>query len=478
MNPFSGYGAVVVGERLVGREREIGLLTERLAAGQGSFGIIGQPRIGKSSLAAEVVRRVREASPGRVCLCLDLSTTADSASFLRSLHEDLCDALEAIGVFLPEAHRPSPAADPYGQYRCLNRALKFLRNREVPGVVVVIDEFDHVRHFEDAALTIQRVRELVNNRHETGLSAVFVTRRSLRALEHQLTDVSTLDGVCEQHYLGPLERAELATMVARCQPDWMATEEDIEQLYRFTGGHPYLSEMVLCQAFDRRSLTEGLAMAVAGTFNHYEALRGVLQSDDSFSALLQICVGPRFDLAVGALERLQRYGLIRQDGQGFWRGWSEHFQSYLERCARETPLWDLWRETESALREFIREELLAALGDGWVDVLSQRHKPLKEMLTGCEERMARELKSFGTAGVSLLDYTYPMDLWAVIAAEWAVFRARMGRDKGYWNERFSLLSKVRTPTAHSRDQIIPKADLTLAQGYCQQILQVLQDGKS
>ena len=45
-NPFLGYGRVVTGDRLVGREVEK-YLREIIRLGSGSLSIIGEPRIGK-----------------------------------------------------------------------------------------------------------------------------------------------------------------------------------------------------------------------------------------------------------------------------------------------------------------------------------------------------------------------------------------------------------------------------------------------
>ena len=60
---------------------------------------------------------------------------------------------------------------------------------------VVVDEFDSIRRFVDAQSTIQRLRDLIYRTHETGLAAVFIARRSLRAIEQSVADISTLDGV-------------------------------------------------------------------------------------------------------------------------------------------------------------------------------------------------------------------------------------------------------------------------------------------
>jgi len=56
-NPFIGYGKVIGGERLVGRQSALDEIFERINRNGGSVAVIGSPRIGKTSLASEVMNR-------------------------------------------------------------------------------------------------------------------------------------------------------------------------------------------------------------------------------------------------------------------------------------------------------------------------------------------------------------------------------------------------------------------------------------
>jgi hypothetical protein len=170
-----------------------------------------------------------------------------------------------------------------------------------------------------------------------------------------------------------------------------------------------------------------------------------------------------------------RYGLIKKDVSQIdlrYVGWSKHFQLYLERCARDTPLVSLWKETEISLRSYISSTYANSLGETWIATLIKRHNHLRPIVDGCFERMAREQKNFGDqAGVSFIDYSYPMDLWQLIVADWNTFRGHLGHTKDYWNQRFSHLAKVRTPTAHNREIVLPQHEIQLAEAYCNELLQ-------
>ena len=53
---------------------------------------------------------------------------------------------------------------------------------------------------------------------------------------------------------------------------------------------------------------------------------------------------------------------------------------------------------------------------------------------------------------SLLAYTYPMDLYALMASDWPHFgEPLLGRNRQDWATNFKVLAKVRTPLAHNRE---------------------------
>ena len=88
--------------------------------------------------------------------------------------------------------------------------------------------------------------------------------------------------------------------------------------------------------------------------------------------------------------------------------------------------------------------------------------------------MENDQRNFGPAASNrLLDFTYPMNLWEILCAEWQLFEPRLGQSRSHWNTRLTLLAKVRTPAAHNRD--IPSHELLAAQSYCKELLAVLRN---
>jgi hypothetical protein len=128
--------------------------------------------------------------------------------------------------------------------------------------------------------------------------------------------------------------------------------------------------------------------------------------------------------------------------------------------------WTLWRDTECAVRDRIGDVCEKAYGQQWIDSLAAKHHGVATIIEDCRRRQQTEESRFGLAsGMNLLDYSYPMDLWCIISNEWDHFRGILRRDKRYWSDRFAHLAKVRTPTAHSRDVVIPDHEVVLAKAY-------------
>ena len=480
MNPFGGYGAIVTGERFVGRRTELEFLRQRLSEACGSLSVIGEPRVGKSSLVNAAADRVRALNAKTPVVWLDVSTLPSSVELFSGILSEILAECERRSISLPPDIARYASLAPGSSYEAYRNCRLALLSLKRVGIeqLVVLDEFDAVRKLDDAATTIQRIRDLIYRRFETGLGGVFISRRSLRSIEQQVADVSTLDNVCEQYCVRPFDHTRLEEMLRRCADTWEPGDADRDLLWWYTGGHPYLAEMILCHSYPHKSVEKGAEAVVASIFEFYQHLQRILEEDELFEQLLQIVVGPRWSVKAGSSEIALRYGLIRRVEEGMhhrYAAWSSHFELFLEKCAREGSIWELWREAECAVRDFIGDACVGAYGDDWLKVLSKRHRPIADAAAACQRRMLQEQQHFGAAAAGgLLDYSYPMDLWCVISCEWDLFRNQLLREKRYWAERFSHLAKIRTPTAHNREAIIPDHEIALAHAYCKELLAAIR----
>ena len=341
-NPFLGYGRPVFGERLVGRKKELTKLEEHIISSTASISIVGQRRIGKTSLITEVKRRISTKTPPQLALIsLDLSAFDNGFNFFNAIMEELEEYLIDTGTNVsPKLQRALDKKNEsaYDAYRRCRRGLVVLKQEGV-STKLIIDEFDAVRKFEGADQIIQWLRELIDKGFETGLSIIFLSRRSLFSIENQIVHVSNIDHVCQKLHLRPLEIIELDLLLDRAESSLSISDKDRKLVNEYTGGHPYLAELVLCHSCENGNIEQGIQYSIAEIFNFYEHLRSLLEEDDLFDQLVQLVVGPRWSIKISSASVLLNYGLILQNSSLTYSAWSKHFQDYIQKTTRESPIW-------------------------------------------------------------------------------------------------------------------------------------------
>lgn len=223
-----------------------------------------------------------------------------------------------------------------------------------------------------------------------------------------------------------------------------------------------------------------------------------------------------------SIDILMRYGIIQQRAEGY-EGFSQHFQVYVceatpevedqqedevneefdedwldddwgieleidetkqhEQLALEDTsgahLWSMWRETECTMRVALAALLQEKYGENWFERLKQLHPTLKTkdgttLFDRCRISLEREVKNWGAhAFGSMLEYTSPRDLFALLLAEWEVFQPVFGEDPMYWRRCSRQLVEVRVLLAHNRDRSLHDFERRRSIAYYRKILALL-----
>lgn len=482
-NPFIGYGRIIHGDRLVGREDTIEELQPWLLnLDGGCFNIAGMPKVGKSSVLSALLTNVRTERPDWVVIRLNLEHYPARRLFYREALAMLRAELARLGVATPPLDEKHALEDPdfesYDDFRqTLIQAVEAKRDLDV---ILAIDELDHVCSWHNGAATLHEFRAFVQDYGLYRVRMAVISRRRLGVIETALTGVSTFSDMCHPHFLKPLEAQGVTEMIGRSALP--CSDSDVELMTSHTGGHPYLAEMCLYHACYARSIATGTGRARAQILAFYRRTREFLELDSLFVPLLRTAARPRLQIPALDLEHLLQYGLIRprpspsgeDDGP---IGWSEHFQLDLERCRREADANDdtllLWRRTELAIREFIETILREALGQEWEQNLAATHPAVAQMLEGCRERAEREYRGFGfSERPRLLDYTYPQDLWLILSKAWPHFGPHVtGVSKEQLRQMFDKLIRVRNPVMHNR--VVPPRAEDEARFACREVLDAI-----
>ncbi len=490
-NPFADYGGIVRGERFIGRSDSLRIVENRVIRPRepGNLAIIGDYRIGKSSLVYKAVieRKSELVARRQLPIWINLATFDQPEFFFRSLVTRSYDEIEDVewltDSIIASANRAIQDEISWTEgYGRIQRYFEKIRQADFR-ILFILDEFDHARNlFKEDISGFQGLREL-SYRPEWRVTFITTSRRTLQSIELQTNAISTFDLIFHKHYLGMFNEVDKEDYFARLSSIGIDITSILKQRVDFyCGGHPYLLEMLgyeMSELFRERQVVDvdQAARSIERSFlDQYDHMVRILSEDGSLNKILQILFGPVVDVKQTDVDEFQRYGLIQATEQENYVAFSAHFQTYLKLIERHSDLWPLWRETEIALRNLVTSKMLELYGEQWIEKLEKKRSNLKNIFERCREAQQKEEKSFGSrASRNLVDFTYPQDLFAIIFAEWNTFKSIFGKDKNYWDQRAQLLSKIRNPLAHNRDQSFYDYERQIAEGYCHEILEKIHN---
>ncbi|MFI2432795.1 ATP-binding protein [Streptomyces sp. NPDC018693] len=493
-NPFATVGHPVHGEGHVGRTGAMEVLRERVLSQStaGATAVIGPPRIGKSSLAYHVFMRpeARQTHPRMLPVWMNVRTQAGIQQVFRRLAEDVWDLLDERSAEVDrrtaDAYRRAVEPGlPWAEAQSETQEFLRLVRRRGWRVVLVLDEFDAAREvFKSQPGAFQALREVAYNL-DWNIGLVTTSRRELREIVDMADpDESTFAGIFRSEFLTCFDAGELGALAARVpgyEPEGGA-DPAVARLGELTGGHPYLASVLLdrvCSAARGGPVRlldeiEKLAQALPTEFQYYyRDLEELLRADGRLRALLEVVLGPQLVVTPDDAQVLLQQGLVRvRDGE--YRAFSDDFQQYLTLVGRKLGHWDNWMTVERRIRDLVETVFEERYGTDWPAELRRVRPKLVPMLDHCEELRAREVRAFGARGSTrVLDFTYPRDLFDLMASHWDLFGKLLKKDKSYWNERFSLLAKVRNPMVHNRMSVVTPVEQRTFQVYCDEIMEML-----
>ena len=497
-NPFSDYGKIVRGERFIGRKQIINAIESRIIqpVNPGNLVIIGVHRIGKSSLAYKTIVEQRDKLINKKILPIwkGLSSYDDSLDFFYSLIDEFVGEMEELNWLTERIQRSADRAlETNATWDRIKRFFREVQNAGY-GVLFILDEFDHARTLFKGETAFQRLRELADY-PDYRLSLVLTSRRSIRDIEFSAGSSSPFHNIFQVQRLTMFNDEDLEIYFSRFSAIGIPTSDvDKERVLFYCGTHPYLLEMLgweIVEGFrqnqEQKIDVDKAANAVLQSiFGHYDDMIRLLREDGTLNKLIQILFGPVIDVKQTDVTELQNYGLIKPTENGTYTAYSEHFHDYLklhERSAEfDTDLWPLWRNTEKALREVITTTMFAIHGNEWIQKLEEGRPNLKSIFDECRKAQQKEERSFGDrASLNLIDFTYPADLFTIICARglWEPhFKLIFGHNPSHWEHRKQLLARCRNPLAHNRSEVLQAHELTIIEGYCEEILSILSPENS
>ena len=484
-NPYADFGTTITGRRFIGRSDELRTIENRVFGMQayGSLAVIGLPRIGKTSLIFEAVRRAapRAMELRHVVVQANVGAFATFDDLLKSVIEDLAEEVRSRGFETPliEKRMENAVDSPGFNFNSIRTVFKALRQENIRPVCI-FDEFDAGRRvFRGTPHCFHWIRELCSN-PEFKAAVVLVTKRRLQ-------DVARLAGHDSDYWanvlmslsIKPLSDAEVAIFFDRLTEEGIVLgDAERSEVVALCGGHPYLLDAFAFHAWE--DTKRGKEVDVdwigrrAGTIvlEYVRQMSTILGDGPMLSKAVQVLVGPQWDVTREDVDALCELGVLLQDDTAGLRGFSRTVEDHLRFVGLDDDVWGLWHDTERALRTVLERQLSQKFGISWPDALCRARPRLRSMIEDCQERLDMERTRFGDrAAASLLAYTYPQQLYDLMCVDWPSLGAPLLGNKQGWNMKFDLLSKMRTPFAHNREESVSPGARTQAQGYCKEILE-------
>ena len=345
-NPHVDFGSTVTGARFIGRESELRTIEGRVFGAQafGSIALIGLPRVGKTSLISEAIRRDGLVADVQrpIVVRADVGAFNSVDGLFRYVLENLLEGIRSrkLDNGLLERRVNEAFAKSSIDFNAMRTVFKSLRQTGAR-VVCVLDEFDAGRRvFRDAPELFHWLRELCSN-PEFKAAVVLVAKRRLQ-------DVARLAGYESNYWANvlmtlpvrPFADDEMATFFSNLENECILLDEaERSEVLALAGGHPYLLDAFAYYAWEHVKQGGDIsvdwirAIFAKKVREYHQQVSTILEDGPMLSKVIQVLLGPQWDITEQDVDALREFGVLHEEN-GAPRGFSASFEAYLRYVCR------------------------------------------------------------------------------------------------------------------------------------------------
>lgn len=510
------------GAYFYGREQELDFFEKNLfgPAATGSsryYSLTGMNRIGKSSLLRELCRRFRQTDEtGVTVLETSLEQAGgfwhywisgvlkplfsqpwfeaaleemypDDAAQMRDIRAYFLDKEHWAPLFDEDAVEDIVAKDYLGQlFPILYDAGRY--------IILVIDEFDKAgKVFGRREENFGWFRGLLQA-NDRGLSVVTISRRSIRFIEQNCFGGSTFDGIFSKRGLFGYSNSELDAYFALLEQHGLALgEAQRRAIWYYCGRSPYYLA-IMAEAL----LQDGAAapQAVSAQFiDSFEAVISLLREESLLTPMLEMLVGPKYNLNQSDLQRLVAMGYCmnraalycRTNGEREYADYFDpdatgeyltacgYFVDYLHEVGRNDAenIWPKLSFTERRLRKVIEGEYKAMYPGTWKQQLKADAQ--ENGATGMHENFLHKHETVyekageeqqRAVGNTILNVVSIKLLGEIMQDKWSVFQKYFTCNAQDFAAKIDLLYQARNPISHSNGELLTPSDIAAVEDIC------------
>ena len=506
INNIFVVGPEVKGESQIGYKRYLNQFTNILLNTINNISITGLKRFGKTSIAKEVISRVKTESEKKIItIFIDLAKQRSFPDFLMAVRNGLEDEImgedslaERISqntIFNRYRDRLNAVEPESKTYRdTLESIFKWIAKQEIR-VILAIDEFDAASDLFKETADFEFLRDLSANR-DIAISLVLISRRQLYMIEKKNFNNSTFHGVVQTYPINGFDQEDLNEFFYTLKDKYEIelNEYSCERLSYYCGQSPYLFSMFAYDIVDDNAA--GKEINIDAIYrrreidieNYYKSIFACLNNDmidvegaygevSTVEKLVGVIVGPKISVVENDISVLKKMGYLYSEGERYY-SISQHFTNALRRIPLNIDTWTAILGLEKKLKSMVRKQIMLKHNvelidyDLWVEIFE------KIGATGTldtYDKFIADSMSEYKCNVDMLDVCSMDVAVSIIQFYWEEWFSQFFNydtwDK--WESKLRMCASARNPMAHGHEEFLSVEAKASVTEYCDSIIKLL-----
>lgn len=506
MNNIFVVGPEVKGDSQIGYKRYLDQFTNILLNSINNISITGLKRFGKTSIAKEVISRVKIESEKKVItIFIDLAKQRSFSDFLMAVKNGLEDEImgddtlaEAVynnAIFKKYLKRINSIESESKTYRdTLESLFKWFTKQDIR-VILAIDEFDAASDLFKETADFEYLRDLSSNR-DIGLSLVLVSRRQLYMIEKKNFNNSTFHGVVQTYPVNGFEQDDLEEFFGVLSANYEINLNDYSRnrLAYYCGKSPYLFSMFAYDIVDDYFSEKEINIDAIyrrreiDIENYYKSIFACLNNDmidvegaygeaSTIEKLVGVIVGPKISVVENDISVLEKMGYLYSEEEMYY-SISQHFTNALRRMPLNIDTWSAILGLEKKLKSMVRKQIMLNNNvelinyDLWIDIFEKIGAV--GTLDTYDKFIADSMNEY-KCDVDMLDVCSMDVTVSIIQIYWEEWFSQFFDHDGWdkWEYKLRLCASARNPMAHGHEEFLSTEVKTSVNEYCDAIIKLL-----
>ncbi|MCI6995404.1 MAG: AAA family ATPase [Eubacterium sp.] len=504
MNNIFVVGPEVKGESQIGYERYLDKFTDILLNTINNISITGLKRFGKTSLAKEVIERVKKKADGQVItifinLAKQKSFSDLLVSIINMLEDEIIEA-DAVNIFenniynryIEKLSKIEPESKTYRD--TFDSIFKWI-SKQGYRTILMIDEFDSASDLFTDTADFEFLRDLSSNR-DIGVSLVLVSRRQLYMIEKKNFNNSTFHGVVQTYPIDGFDESDMTKFYGALKEKYgieLSTHSK-QRLHYYCGRSPYLLSMFAYSIVDDYSKTGNYSIDAIyrnreiDIENYYKSIFACLNNDKisvdgayeeicTIEKLVGVIIGPKIGIVEEDINLLENMGYLYSE-KDMYKSISGHFTNALRRVPLSVDTWNVVLAVEKKIKAMIRKQVMINNNVEYIDydLWSQIFDNIGATGTlDTYDKFIDDSMQEYKCEVDLLDVCSLDVAVSIIQFYWETWFSKFFNHDSWdkWEYKLRLCASARNPMAHGHEEFLSSESKSSVNEYCETILKLL-----